>query len=130
MNNKQKYLNIIEKRFEGKTKELLKKQVELFYSDNQEIVKTKYNIGDYVKLSKGTFIHGIFGELENFDFTINNGFIAVDFTDEPRENKICNSVGMWNIQEDILLKDYINEYSGFTITYSIGRGPDAKLESK
>ena len=37
---------------------------------------------------------------------------------------------MWNIKEDMLLKDYINLYSGFTITYSIGRGPEAKLVSE
>ena len=130
MNNEQKYLNDIEKRFDGKTKELLLNHVKLFYSNTNDIVKNKYSIGEDVRLKKGTFIHGIFGELENFDFTVENGFIAVDFTDEPRPNKICNSVGMWNIKEDILLIDYINEYSGFTITYSIGRGPDSKLVSE
>ncbi len=130
MNNKEKYISDINNRFSGKTKEILLNQVELFYQENHHIEKTKYSVGDEVKLTKGTFMHGIFGELENFDFTINNGFIATDFTDEPRSNKICNSVGMWNIQEDMLLKDYINEYSGFTISYSIGRGPEAKIESK
>ena len=130
MNNKEKYIKTIEERFSGKTKEILLEQVELFYQDNQEINKTKYNIGDDVKLSKGTFIHGIFGDIDNFDFTIQNGFIAVDFTDEERSNKICNSVGMWNIKEDILLKDYINQYSGFTISYSIGRGPGSKIVSE
>lgn len=129
MTDKEKYINIINNRFNDKTKEILLKQVELFYQEH-EISKTKYAIGDNVLLKKGTFIHGIFGELENFDYTINNGFIAVDFSDEQRANKICNSVGMWNIQEDKLLKDYINEYSGFTITYSLGRGPGSKLESK
>lgn len=129
MNNKEKYINNIRDRFNGKTREILLKQVDLFYN-NQNIEKTKYNIGDDVKLSKGTFIHGIFGELDNFEFTVNNGFIATDFTDQPRPNKICNSVGMWNIKEDMLLKDYIISYSGFTITYSIGRGPDSKTISK
>ena len=130
MNNKEKYLNDIDKRFNGKTKEILINQVELFYLNEDGIIKNKYNVGDNAKLSKGTFIHGIFGGLENFDFTINNGFIATNFTNEPRPNKICNSVGMWNIQKDILLKDYINQYSGFTITYSIGRGPGSKTISK
>lgn len=88
--------------------------------------KNNYKIGDEVFLKKGTFLHGIFGGLENFDYTLDNGFISVDFTSELRANKICNSVGMWNIQEDILLKDYINKYSGFTITYTIGRGPGSK----
>jgi len=128
--NKEKYLKDIENRFDGKTKEILINQVELFYSNEEDITKNKYNVGDDVKLSKGTFIHGIFGELDNFDFTINNGFISTDFTSEPRSNKICNSVGMWNIQEDMLLRDYINQYSGFTISYSIGRGPESKTISK
>ena len=130
MNNEQKYLSIIEKRFEGKLKSLLTNHIKLFYENTTDIKKNKYNIGEEVKLKKGTFIHGIFGGLENFDFTLENGFIATDFTDKQRENKICNSVGMWNIKEDILLKDYINQYSGFTITYSIGRGPEARSESK
>ena len=130
MNKEQNYLNDIEKRFEGKSKELLINHVKLFYSNTDDIIKNKYNIGEEVKLNKGTFIHGIFGGLENFDFTLENGFIAVDFTEEPRSNKICNSVGVWNIKRDMLLKDYINEYSGFTISYSIGRGPGSKKESK
>ena len=130
MKSKEQYIEDIKNRFNGKARDILLSQVELFYQNKQDIEKTKYNVDDEVKLTKGTFIHGIFGEIDNFDFTINNGFIATDFTDEPRPNKICNSVSMWNIQEDILLKDYINQYSGFTITYSVGRGPESKNISK
>jgi len=130
MNNKKLYIREINNRFNGKAKEILLNQVELFYEDNQKVEKTKYEIGDDVKLKKGTFIHGIFGSLDNFDFTLKNGFISTDFTNNPRPNKICNSVGMWNIQKDMYLKDYINEYSGFTITYSIGRGPGSKTISR
>lgn len=126
MNNKCKYINDINKRFKNEAKEILLQQVDLFYQENKNIKKNKYKIGDDVNLSKGTFIHGIFSELENFDYTVENGFISTDFTLEPRPNKICNSVGMWNIKKDCLLKDYINEYSGFTITYTIGRGPGSK----
>ena len=124
---KEKYIQDINNRFKDKPKELLLNQVELFYK-KETILKTKYNLNEDVLLKKGTFMHGIFGELDNFDFTIENGFISSDFTQEPRSNKICNSVGMWNIQKDILLKDYINLYSGITITYNIGRGPGSKTE--
>lgn len=130
MHNKDKYINNAINRFSGNAKDILLKQIELFYDVDNQITKNRYNIGDDVKLKKGTFIHGIFGELESFDFTIENGFISTDFTSEARPNKINNSVGMWNIQEDMLLKDYINQYSGFTISYSIGRGPGSKTISK
>lgn len=128
--NKQDYIKIINEKLSGSAKDILLKQVDLFYDINNQIEKNKYDIGESVKLKKGTFIHGIFGELENFDFTIKNGFISTDFTSITRQNKIKYSVGMWNIQTDMLLKDYINQYSGFTISYSIGRGPEAKTVSK
>ena len=130
MTNKEKYINYANNVFNGKVKEIITNQINLFYNDEIPINKNHYNIEDNVFLKKGTFIHGIFGELENFDFTINNGFISTDFTSEPRPNKICNSVGMWNIQNDMLLKEYINQYSGFTLSYSIGRGPGSKTISK
>lgn len=130
MNNKDKYISVINDKFEGKVRDLLLIQIDLFFQNSIEIKKNKYNVGDDVKLSKGTFLHGIFGELENFDYTVEHGFISTDFTLEPRSNKIRNSVGMWNIKNNCLLKDYINEYSGFTITYTIGRGPGAKEISK
>ncbi len=130
MDNKKKYIEIANDRFSGEAKEIVLKQIELFYNDKVEVIKNKYDIGDSVLLKKGTFIHGIFGEIDNFDYTIENGFISSDFTMEPRANKICNSVGMWNIKEDCLLKDYIINYSGFTITYSIGRGPGSELKSE
>ena len=129
MNDKEKYLNDINERFTGKAKDILLKQLELFY-DNKVIPKNKYSTGEDVILTKGTFIHGIPRELENFDFILDNGFISTDFTKEKRANKICNSIGVWNIKEDISLKKYINMYSGFTISYSIGRGPISKTVSK
>ena len=57
-------------------------------------------------------MHGIPGLLDNFDWIIENGFVAIDFTGNSEgKNKIKNSIGMWNIKEDILLKDYINNYN-------------------
>ena len=129
MSAKEKYIKNIKERFDDKIQNLLIEQVKLFYDENQEIKKNKYYLGADVKLFKGTFIHGIFGGLSNLDFSVDNGFISTDFTKESRPNKITNSVGMWNIKEDIMLKDYINMYSGFTLSYSIGRGPESKITS-
>ena len=128
---KEDFIKKINEKYKDKEKvrDILLKQVELFYKDIS-IDKNKYDVGEDVLLKKGSFMHGIFGLIDNFDFTIDNGFISTDFTDEGRANKICNSVGFWNIKEDMLLKDYINLYSGFTITYTIGRGPEAKQVSK
>lgn len=130
MDDKYKYIQDVNTRFKNDTKDILIKQIELFYQTQKSIKKNKYKIGEEVKLSKGTFLHGIFGELESFDYTVENGFISTDFTSKTRSNKICNSVGMWNIKEECWLKDYIHNYSGFTITYTIGRGPGSKKISE
>ncbi len=123
---KEKYIEIAKKKFNGKALELVLKQIELFYDEINVEIKKKYSLGDDVYLNKGSYMHGVFGEIDGFDYVVDNGFISVDFTDEGRVNKIAKSVGMWVIQDDMKLKDYINLYSGFTITYTIGRGPGSK----
>lgn len=129
--NKEKYIEYAKNTFKGKALELVLDNIELFYDDTIINTKKNYNIGDLVKLKKGTYMHGIPGELDNFDWILNNGFLANDFTGSSEgKNKIKNSIGMWDIQDDILLKDYIIKYSGFTITYCIGRGPESRQVSE
>lgn len=127
--NKEKYIEYAKKTFQGKALELVLNNIDLFYK-KEEIKKNKYHVGEEVKLKKGTYMHGIPGLLDNFDWIVEHGFISNDFTEENIHNKIRHSIGMWVIQKDCLLQDYIKEYSGFTITYTIGRGPGSKEVTK
>lgn len=127
--NKEKYIEYAKKTFQGKALELVLNNIELFYK-NEKIEKNKYQVGEEVKLKKGTYMHGIPGLLDNFDWIVENGFISNDFTEENIHNKIRHSIGMWVIQKDCLLQEYIKNYSGFTITYTIGRGPGSKEVTK
>ena len=127
--NKEKYIEYAKKTFQGKALELVLNNIELYY-EKKEIKKNKYHVGEEVKLKKGTYMHGIPGLLDNFDWIVENGFISNDFTEENIHNKIRHSIGMWVIQKDCLLQDYIKEYTGFTITYTIGRGPGSKEVTK
>lgn len=126
---KNKYIEYAKNTFKGKALELVLNNIELFFKD-EKITKHKYKVGEEVKLPKGTYMHGIPGLLDNFDWIMENGFIGNDFTEENVKNKIRHSIGMWVIQKDCLLKDYITDYSGFTITYTIGRGPGSKEVTK
>lgn len=130
MYNKDKYIKYAKNTFKGKALELVLNNINLFYDETIIDNKNKYDIGEEVYLKKGTFIHGIPGLLDNFDWIIENGFIGNEFTNDSVKNKIRHSIGMWNIKSDCYLKDYINLYSGFTITYTIGRGPGSKEISK
>lgn len=127
--NKQNYIEYAKKTFQGKALELVLNNIELFYK-NEKIEKNKYQVGEEAKLKKGTYMHGIPGLLDNFDWIVENGFISNDFTEENIHNKIRHSIGMWVIQKDCLLQEYIKNYSGFTITYTIGRGPGSKEVTK
>lgn len=127
---KDKYIEYAKNTFKGKALELVLNNIELFFKD-EKINKHKYKVGEEVKLSKGTYMHGIPGLLDSFDWIMKNGLVAVDFTGNSEgKNKIKNSIGMWNIKEDMLLKDYIINYSGVTVTYTIGRGPGSKEVTK
>lgn len=126
---KEKYIEFVKENYKGKAQKLILNQIELFYK-KEVINPNKYNKGELVKLKKGTYMHGIPGMLDNFNWILQNGFIGNDFTDQSIPNKIKGSIGMWDIQEECLLKDYIKNYSGFTICYTIGRGPGSKEIAK
>ncbi len=128
---KENYIEYAQKTFAKEALQLILDQIDLYYDDSPSISYTKYQKGDAVYLKKGTFLHGIPGGLENFDWVIQNGFIGNDFTGASEmKNKIKHSISMWNIQEDMFLRDYIKNYSGFTISYSIGRGPGSNFVSR
>ena len=123
MSDKEKYIKYANNTFEGQAKEIVLNHIELFYDESIQIKKKHYNVGDDVFLKKGSFMHGIPDEPGFFEFIVENGFVSSDFSNTATgTNKIRNSIGMWNIKEDCYLKDYIVNYSGFTITYKIGRG--------
>lgn len=128
---KEEYIEYSKNKFKGKSLDLVLKNIDLFY-DNTLVEKTKYNLGEDVFLKKGTFIHGIREGFGEFDWIVDNGFISTDFSETSMIglNKIKHSIGVWNIKEDTLLRDYIINYSGFTITYTLGRGPEASQVSE
>ena len=127
--NRKYYESGIKERFSGEVRTLLLRQLELFYTC-PKAVKRKVAVGESLILHRENLLHGIFGELSEFDFAVENGFVATDFTDAPRENKIKNGVGVWKFSEDIALSDYIRNYSGFTVAYTVGRGPEAEVRYK
>lgn len=122
---KEKYIEYAKKTFKGEALDIVVNNINKFF-ENANIDKTKYAIGEDVYLKKGTYIHGIPNELENFDWVVENGFIGNEFTNDSVKNKIRHSIGMWSLKNDCYLREYIEDYSGFTITYTIGRGPGSK----
>jgi hypothetical protein len=84
---------------------------------NYILTKHNYKKGDDVFLEKGTFLHGTYKNYEGLEFIKQQGFVSAEFVG-GRSGKYPGCVGVWNIRDNILLRDYINYYSGGTIRYN------------
>ena len=117
--DKEGYLKLTEIKIHNKnSKNLLKKQINNFYdiAESYRKRKHKYSVWDLVKLKKWTLLHWTWKNIEWLEFISKNWLISWQFT-WGRDGKYLYTVGVWNLKKDILLKDYINFYSGWCITY-------------
>ncbi len=117
------YINNLKKKFKfnKKSYNLFLNQLNNFKIAESEfkLPNHSYQIGDDVLLKKGTFMHGTRKGFEGIDLIIEYGFLSSNIQDfNARAQKTPYCVSMWNIQKDVLLKDYVNLYSGMTIKYS------------
>ena len=121
--NKERYIKDLKKRFRfhKRTYKLFLKHIEYFENAEEKysFIKHSYKIGDDVYLKKGTFIHGTRKGIEALDLILENGFLSTNIVNPNAVNqKTPYCVSMWNLKEDIYLKDYIVLYSGMTIKYT------------
>ena len=117
--DKNEYLKLAKSRlYNRNSKKLLVNQINNFYDivDNCKPRKHKYKKGDLVKLKKWTLLHGTWKNIEWLEFISKHWLITWQF-EWGREWKYLYSVCLRNLRNDILLKDYINLYSGWCINY-------------
>lgn len=126
---KEEYLKIIEEKSDNKVvREIMKQQIERYYEAKSFVVpEHKYKIGDSVFLKKGTLLHGTYKNLDGLKEIVKMDLISSWFI-EGRMSKYPGSVGVWNLKQDYLLKDYINFYSGGTIEYKDMEGVTIKTD--
>ena len=114
---KEDFIEKTKEKLSGNSKQIVLDQIDRFYKANSiTSPKNTYKAGDNVVLKKGTLLHGTYKNLEGLKEIVKNGLISSWFID-GRLSKYPSSVGVWNLQKDYYLKDYINFYSGGTIMY-------------
>lgn len=115
--NKEDYVKIAKDKLENPAQKIMIEQINKYYDAKKyQLSKCKYQIGDDVKLLKGTLLHGTYKNLDGLQEILKDGLISSWFID-GRLSKYPSSVGVWNLKQDYLLKDYINFYSGGTVMY-------------
>lgn len=116
--NKEDYIKLVNKKMGGNARKLLLKQIEKFYDalNNHKPKSSDYKVGDLVNLDKGTLLHGTYKNIEGLDKIAKEGLIC-DLIVEGRKSKYPLTVGVWNLQKNYYLKDYIDFYSGGTVRF-------------
>lgn len=117
--DKNKYLELARSRIHNRnSKKLLVNQINNFYKILDECKKRKHNykVWDLVKLRKWTLLHWTWKNIEWLEYIAKHWLITWQFK-WGREWKYLYTLGVWNLKNDILLKDYINFYSWGTIKY-------------
>ena len=115
--NKDDYIKIAQDKLKDNSKRIMINQINNYYNAKEyNIPQSKYSFGDDVYLKKGTLLHGTYKNIDGLKGILKDGLISSWFID-GRLSKYPSSVGVWNLKEDCLLKDYINFYSGGTIEY-------------
>ncbi len=118
--NKEEYIKQVKEKsgLSSQAKEFLLAQINKYYEakNSHYVPNNNYKIGDDVRLKKGTLLHGTYKNIDGLKEILKDGLISSWFID-GRGSKYPSSVGVWNLKQDYLLKDYINYYSGGTVRY-------------
>ena len=118
--NKEEYIKQVKEKsgLSSQAKEFLLAQINKYYEakNSHYVPNNNYKIGDDVKLKKETLLHGTYKNIDGLKEILKDGLISSWFID-GRGSKYPSSVGVWNLKQDYLLKDYINFYSGGTVRY-------------
>ena len=115
--NKEDYIRITKEKLTGISKDIMLKQIDRYYKAKEyKLSPHQYKIGDNVYLPKYTLLHGTYKNIDGLKEIVRDGLISSWFI-EGRGSKYPSSVGLWNLQKDYLLENYINFYSGGTIRY-------------
>lgn len=116
--NKYNYMDLVNENIDGNARKLLLNQIEKFYdaSNNYKPKIGNYKVGDLVKLDKGTLLHGTYKNIDGLEKIADEGLIC-NLIVEGRNSKYPLTVGVWNLQKDYYLKDYIDFYSGGTVRF-------------
>ena len=101
------------------SKKIMINQIHAYYEAKEKCnnINHTYRIGDDVRLNKGTLLHGTYKNIEGLKEISKDGLISSWFINSSRGSKYPSSVGVWNLNKNYLLRDYINFYSGGTYRF-------------
>lgn len=118
-NNVNRYITKLDSyNFSDDVKEIFEKQIISFYNHKIHTKLPKYNVGEEVKLTNLNLIHGSRVNLEELALISKSGLIASEFyNDNKTIKKKPFVVELWQVNENISLKNWLNKYTGLTVEF-------------
>ena len=119
MNNVNRYITKLDSyNFSDDVKEIFEEQIISFYNYKIHTKLPKYNVGEEVKLTNLNLIHGSRANLEELALISKSGLIASEFyNDNKTIKKKPFVVELWQVNENISLKNWLNKYTGLTVEF-------------
>lgn len=118
-NNVNRYITKIDSyNFSDDVKKIFEEQIRSFYNHKTHTKLPKYNVGEEVKLTNLNLIHGSRANLEELALISKSGLIASEFyNDNKTIKKKPFVVELWQVNENISLKNWLNKYTGLTVEF-------------
>lgn len=119
MNNVNRYITkLASYNFSDDVKKIFEEQIRSFYNHKTHTKLPKYNVGEEVKLTNLNLIHGSRANLEELALISKSGLIASEFyNDNKTIKKKPFVVELWQVNENISLKNWLNKYTGLTVEF-------------
>lgn len=118
-NNVNRYITKLDSyNFSDDVKEIFEEQIRSFYNHKTHTKLPKYNVGEEVKLTNLNLIHGSRANLKELELISKSGLIASEFyNDNKTIKKKPFVVELWQVNENISLKNWLNKYTGLTVEF-------------
>lgn len=102
------------KKFKGELLNIVIKQINDYFELNESnyVIKNKYQINDKVILNKNHLLHGIGKHTDIINIFAERGIVSQDYLENESNHAFCYESAFWNVKKEILLKEYIENYSG------------------
>jgi len=115
--DKQKIIKSAKKKFKGHLQKIVVEQIELFFKEYESDYKitNNYKVGDEVKLNQNHLLHGIGKHVDVLDLISKRGIVSQDYFGDYSNHAFCYESAFWNVKKEILLKEYIRNYSGMVV---------------
>jgi len=112
--NKELVIKNAKKRFRGNLLRKVLKQIDIFFeiSNSDYIVKSNYNIGDEVVLTKDHLLHGIGKHSDVIDIIAKRGVVSLDYLGDNSNHGVCYVSAFWKLNNEVKLGEFIKNYSG------------------